>query len=219
MRQKDDTKTNTQSFNTYGFPDATSFAMGSAIHNLCAYDSVREALAEEVRGFREPLDFDELKQAPILNAFVAETLRKDPPAGGAQRKLTTDVEYEGYKLTKGSRVGFNVHLQTQNTDFYVDPDTFHIQRFLPANHPLVTNPLVQQAAKNVDFNGMKATFPVFGGGVHGCLGSNFARLELRILVTRLLQLYDIEELSREKVRFPTNGWKTEFRLTPRAAKK
>jgi cytochrome P450 len=64
----------------------------------------------------------------------------------------------------------------------------------------------------VDYNIMQANYAVFGGGSHGCLGSHFAKLEMRVLITRLLQKYNLMVRNSEKVYFPVNGWKNEFAL-------
>lgn len=188
--------------------------MGTAIHYLCESPQVSEAIAEEVKGFQEPLDFDELKNAPILNAFLAETWRLDPPAPGGQRKLTSTLEYDGFTFPKGVGVAYNAILQSQSSEIYPEPKKFDIQRFLPADHALVKDNNVQKAAEKVDFNSLKANYPVFGGGLHSCLGSHFAKLEMRVLVTRLLQSYKVEERNVQKLSFPINGWQNEFRLLP-----
>jgi len=193
--------------------DTTYASIGSAIHFLCEYPSIRTALIDEAKGFQEPLDYDELKSAPVLNAFLAETWRMDPPAPLGVRKLTKMQVYNGYTFPKGISVGYNISLLNKNSDLYPDPEAFNIERFLPANHPLVKDPQIQKASKHVDFNSMKANYPVFGGGLHACIGSHFAKLEMRVLVTRLLQSYSIEEQNPEKLYFPINGWANEFRLT------
>lgn len=188
--------------------------MGTAIHDLCEHPKVCQALVQEIKGFQEPLDFDELKNAPVLNAFLAEVWRIDPPIFQAQRKLIKTVEFGDYTFSKGVNVAYNVLLQTKSPDLFPEPEKFDIQRYLPAGHPLVEDVKVRKAAENVDFNSMKANYPIFGGGMHGCLGSQFAKLEMRVLVVRLLQSYRVEERNPEKIYFPINGWKTEFQLNP-----
>jgi cytochrome P450 len=189
----------------------TSYAsMGTALNYLSEYPAVTAALTKEVQSFQEPLDFDELKNAPILNAFLAESWRMDPPVPGAFRQLKENIDYKGYRLPKEMIVRYNIIAQSQNDDVYPTPSAFEIQRFLPKDHLLSQDPSLE--AKGVDYNNLKANYPIFGGGSHSCLGSHFAKLEMRVLLTRLLQSYDIQVRNSEKVYFPVNGWKNEFKL-------
>jgi cytochrome P450 len=191
--------------------DNTYASMGTALHYLSQYPDVLDALTKEVQSFQDPLSFDELKNAPILNAFLAESWRMDPPVAGAFRELKKDTEYKGYKLSKDMVIRYNILAASQNDDLYPSPLTFEIQRYLPKDHPLVVDSSLE--AQGVDYNNLKANYPIFGGGAHGCLGSHFAKLEMRVLLTRLLQNFKLEVRNSEKVHFPVNGWKNEFRLT------
>jgi len=48
----------------------------------------------------------------------------------------------------------------------------------------------------------------FGGGVHRCAGVNFAYLEMRVVLTILLQYYDFELLDKDPQ--PLKGVKTKW---------
>lgn len=193
--------------------------MGTASHYLSQHPDVYNAVTNEVESFQEPLDFDELKKAPLLNAFLAEMWRIDPPVNGAFRKLTKDTEYNGYIFQRDMVVRYDINASLQNEALYPNPSQFEIARFLPVDHPLLSlspssssNDRGGWSAKGVDYNIMQANYAVFGGGSHGCLGSHFAKLEMRVLITRLLQKYNLTVRNSEKVYFPVNGWKNEFSL-------
>jgi len=185
--------------------------MGTALHYLNENPVITKAMIEEVKSFQEPLDFDELKNAPILNAFMAECWRLDPPVTSTFRRLTEEQEHKGYTLRKDSLVTLNILLCTRNEQIYKQPEEFQIDRFLPRDHPLVQDSSLH--AEGVDYNALKANYPVFGGGIHSCIGHYFAKLEMRILLARLLQEYDLQLQNVEKVTFPVNGFKNEFKLT------
>merc|ERR1712038_1345314 len=190
--------------------DTTYASLGSALYVLHEHPSVREALVKEVKAFKEPLDFDELKDATLLNAFIAESWRINPPIVAAFRKVYKEaVDYKGYGIKKDMILSYNPALATQNEDIYKDPSKFDIQRFLPSDHSLVND--TSYTAKDVDY--MKGNYPVFGGGVHGCLGFHFAKLEMRIVITRLLQSYTLDVKNPVRFGMPLNGWKNDFKLT------
>lgn len=60
----------------------------------------------------------------------------------------------------------------------------------------------------------RASYPIFGGGTHVCLGKAFAQLELRVLAARMFRHYKVEVRNPQKI-FPVNGWNLEFKLTKR----
>jgi retinoid hydroxylase len=199
--------------------------MGTALHYLAHHPDVYHAVTKEVEAFQEPLDFDELKNAPLLNAFLAEMWRMDPPVNAGFRKLTKDAEYNGYSFQKHMIVRYDINASLQNEALYPNPAQFEIARFLPADYPLSSSSLSNGTddakpsfgqscwhAKGVDYNNMQANYAVFGGGSHACLGSHFAKLEMRVLIVRLLQKYHLTVRNSVKVWFPVNGWKNEFAL-------
>ncbi len=107
-----------------------------------------------------------LRQKPELamNA-VEETMRHRPIANSLMRTALNDVELDGYLIPRNTFVFVNTFAANRDPEIYEDPDRFDITRE------------VGSAVLS------------FGAGVHYCLGSNLARLELasalRILTTRM----------------------------------
>eukprot|EP00565_Helicotheca_tamesis_P009181 CAMPEP_0185729924 /NCGR_PEP_ID=MMETSP1171-20130828/7758_1 /TAXON_ID=374046 /ORGANISM="Helicotheca tamensis, Strain CCMP826" /LENGTH=477 /DNA_ID=CAMNT_0028398867 /DNA_START=146 /DNA_END=1579 /DNA_ORIENTATION=- len=188
--------------------DTTYASMGTALHCLSAYPEIYAELEKEAKSLKEPLDYEELKNAPVLTAFLTEMWRMYPPSSRAQRLLVEDVEFDDYKAKKGMVFKYCTHGALKNEKLYEDPYHFDIQRFLPDDHPLLLDPKMKS-------NGHKFTYsyPVFGGGVRSCIGIYFAKLEMRLFLTRLFQMYKLEVRNDERVHSPIGGWKNEFRLT------
>jgi cytochrome P450 len=90
----------------------------------------------------------------IIPAAVEELLRWETPVTGVARVAAADIELGGCPIKKGDSVG--VSIGSANTD-----------------------PSGYEAADVVDF-ARNPKHWAFGGGVHRCLGSHLARLELRI---------------------------------------
>jgi cytochrome P450 len=91
----------------------------------------------------------------VINPAVEELLRWESPVPAVARVASEDVEISGCPVASGRHV--MLLLASANTDDTVDPslDTVDLTR----------NPNPHLA---------------FGGGVHRCLGSHLARLELRV---------------------------------------
>lgn len=91
----------------------------------------------------------------IIPHAIEELLRWETPVPGVARRTTTDTELSGCPIPAGKQVV--VLLGSANTD----------ERFW-------------ERADEVDFHRQVNKHLAFGGGVHRCLGSHLARLELRV---------------------------------------
>ncbi len=91
---------------------------------------------------------------------VEELLRWETPVPGVPRVATEDVELCGERIEAGERI--TVLLGSANIDEHGFPQPENVDFQRPANRHLA-----------------------FGGGVHRCLGSHLARLELRVALEQL----------------------------------
>lgn len=96
----------------------------------------------------------------LIPGAVEELLRWETPVPGVPRVVTEDVELAGERLEAGERV--TVLLGSANIDESEFPE--------PAD---------------IDFERSANRHLAFGGGVHRCLGSHLARLELRVALEQL----------------------------------
>jgi cytochrome P450 len=91
---------------------------------------------------------------------VEELLRWETPVPGVPRVVAEDVELSGERLEAGERVTVLIGSANIDERGFPQPDDVDFER--PANRHLA-----------------------FGGGVHRCLGSHLARLELRVALEQL----------------------------------
>ena len=103
----------------------------------------------------------ELVEDPaLIPGAIEELLRWETPVPGVARVLASDTEIGGEQLTAGTRV--TVLIGSANTD---DAEF--------------------AKAETVDFRRESNRHLSFGAGIHRCLGSHLARLELRIALEEL----------------------------------
>ena len=103
----------------------------------------------------------ELAEDPsLIPAAVEELMRWESPVPGVARVLARDTEVAGAQLRAGTRV--TVLIGSANTD----EGEF-------------------DRADTVDFHREANRHLAFGGGIHRCLGSHLARLELRVAMEEL----------------------------------
>jgi cytochrome P450 len=91
---------------------------------------------------------------------VEELLRWETPVPGVPRVVAEDIELSGERLEAGERVTVLIGSANIDERGFLQPDDVDFER--PANRHLA-----------------------FGGGVHRCLGSHLARLELRVALEQL----------------------------------
>ena len=96
----------------------------------------------------------------LVPAAVEELLRWETPVPGVARGCTRDIDLAGERITAGTRV--TVLIGSANTDDVEFAD-----------------------AERVDFARDRNRHLAFGGGIHRCLGSHLARLELRVALEEL----------------------------------
>lgn len=96
-----------------------------------------------------------------IEAAIEEHLRLVPPVDLVPRRCTADVELEGTAIKAGQRVAYLVDSANRDPEQYDDPLDLRVGR-----------------AKNRSL--------VFGGGVHRCVGSHFARMVLRVEFEEIL---------------------------------
>ena len=141
----------------------------------------------------EPLTVKRMHQLPVLDRAVHETERLHPVTVVIARRAVETIEYAGYRIPKGAVVMVPPSLTHRMPDVFPDPDRFHPDRYL--DDPKVMKQLVG-----------------FGGGLHRCLGVQFAYQEIKLTVTRLLQRFDLELVDTAPI--PAAGQTTKWPQSP-----
>jgi cytochrome P450 family 142 subfamily A polypeptide 1 len=104
----------------------------------------------------------------LMNNAVEEMLRWTSPVKNMCRQLTADAEYHGTDLRQGEKVMLLFESANFDEAQFDDPEAFDISRF-PNSHL------------------------AFGFGTHFCMGNQLARLEISIMMRKVLErLPDIE---------------------------
>ncbi|MEM1052263.1 MAG: cytochrome P450 [Pseudomonadota bacterium] len=159
---------------------ATSF-----IYYLATLPDWQEKLREEVfavtggpdgGGVPRPLAYEDMSKLELTEMAFKETMRMIPPVPSMPRRAIKDFEFGGYRIPAGQAVGINIHWTHHSEEYWDAPHTFDPMRFTPdkvkARH--------------------KYAWVPFGGGAHMCLGLHFAYMQVKILLSQLLQRYRIE---------------------------
>ena len=145
---------------------ATTLAWG--LYHLAAQPAAQQRLFEELsETFPEGVvDPDRAGKLPYLTAVVNETLRLTPIAVAVPRRLREAVTLAGHHLPAGTNVGASIYV-AHRSRAWERPDEFEPERFLIGS----PSPFV--------------FFP-FGGGTRRCVGAEFARYQLAVVLGQLV---------------------------------
>lgn len=127
--------------------------------------------AEVMTAFADGLPTpDKLRKMPVMHAAAMETMRMYPITGILNRYASRDFSFQGYQINKGERLTMAIGVQNHIDQYFRQPDTFDIDRFMePRNEHKQKNALAP-----------------YGAGSHTCLGAGMAEVELALTVATLL---------------------------------
>jgi cytochrome P450 len=121
-----------------------------------------------------------LQQLVYTRAVLSEAMRIRPPAGILIRKISQDTEIDGYALKADSLAIFSIYNIHHHPDYWQQPEQFDPERFLTAEK-------------------RKFAYMPFGTGERVCIGNHFALLESQLLLSMIVQHYDVELLNNDEV--------------------
>jgi cytochrome P450 len=158
--------------------DALSSGTVSTLYYLAANPRwqarVREELCETVPN-RRRIALADLARCETAEWAVKEALRLNAAAPVLWRRSVRAFEYGGHAFPEGTITGVNPMLTHLLPEIWDEPDRYDPMRFSP-----------DRARGRHRF-----AFVPFGGGAHGCLGANFAYLQVRALLRSLLERHEL----------------------------
>lgn len=151
--------------------DTTASSLTLLVLHLLQHPPVLAWLQEELDAVPWPptaAGVEELDSLPRLNAVIQEVLRLVPPVGGFFRRTIAPVQLGPYTIPPGRVIQVDIAGSQRDGQVFADPDAFQPERHLGGSST------------------GSAAIP-FGIAPRVCLGKPLAELEMRLLLTRLLQ--------------------------------
>lgn len=127
-----------------------------------------------------------LQEPALMSTAIEEWLRYYTPVQTMARTVMKDAELGGQCIAKGDRLLMNFAAANRDPDQFDDPQLLDPER-KPNRHA------------------------AFGLGIHRCLGSNYARLMIDVMVSAVLRripdyVVDLESAKRYQTIGQVNGW-------------
>lgn len=157
--------------------DTSAIAISMLVYELGRNVDWQDQLRDEaLETPNDDLTLDDLDGGyPLLDAAFKESLRMYAPAGTLFRQAITDTEVAGHFIPRKSQIAINVYASMRLADWWPNPDRFDPGRFLRGAD---ASPVHRYA------------FAPFGGGVHKCLGQQFADMNVKVIMHHLLRRWE-----------------------------
>jgi cytochrome P450 len=114
---------------------------------------------------------------------IEESLRLYSPVWALSREAVNDDEVGGYRIPARSMIVLCPSVTHRHPEFWPEPETFDPARF---------------TAERSAARPKGAYFP-FLMGPHQCIGSEFALLEMRLVVARVLQQFELSLVPNQAI--------------------
>jgi sterol 14-demethylase len=150
----------------------------SLIELLQAPDYLERLLSELHQVYKpgDDVTFNSLRQIPLTEYAVKETLRLRPPLYILLRAAVQDFSYDGYHFPKGTWLATSPWVSHRLPQVFTDPLRFDPERFAPGREE----------------DKRQFTFISFGAGRHKCMGNAFAMLQVKTILAILLRGFAFE---------------------------
>ena len=135
-------------------------------------ERVREEL-DAVLGERS-LSFSDVPKFEFTTRVILEALRLYPPFWMVDRMALADDRAGDVAIPRGSTVVVFIHGVHHAPQYWENPESFDPERFTKSNEKLHT----------------PFTHLPFGAGPRGCIGGNYAMLQILMILSVLLRKYD-----------------------------
>jgi cytochrome P450 len=164
--------------------DALSSGTVSTLYYLARHpewqERVRQELCEAIPD-RHAMALGDVARCEQAEWAVKEALRLNAAAPVLWRRAIREISFAGHDFPAGTIVGANPMLTHLLPEIWQRPNDYDPSRFRPE----------EVRARH------RFAFVPFGGGAHGCLGANFATLQIRALLRHLLENHRLVPADRD----------------------
>ncbi|MGA9473151.1 MAG: cytochrome P450 [Terriglobales bacterium] len=123
-----------------------------------------------------PMTYGDVPRFEFVTQVIMEALRLYPPFWMVDRMAVADDRVGDVAIPRGSTVIVYVYGAHHAPSYWQNPGNFDTERFSKENEKLRT----------------PFTFLPFGGGPRGCIGGNYAMLQILMILSDLLRKYDFQ---------------------------
>src|SRR6202167_5487030 len=144
-------------------------------------DKVRQEFDSVLGG--APLSYSDVPKFEFAAQVIQEALRLYPPFWMVDRMALSDDRVGDLAIPRGSTVVVFIYGVHHSPQYWPNPESFDPERFSKANEKL--HPA--------------CAYLPFGAGPRGCIGGNYATLQILLILSVLLRKYDFQLASGQTI--------------------
>jgi cytochrome P450 len=153
--------------------ETTATTLAWSLYHLALNDDARIGVEEELCDVAGgAVNAGNVAKLTLLDATLNEIMRLNPVVTDVGRLLVQPRRIGGYDLPAGIGVVASTYLTHRRPDVWEDPLRFRPQRFLNGRPK-------------------QSSFFPFGGGIRRCLGQEFAKYEIKIVLEQVLSRFSV----------------------------
>jgi cytochrome P450 len=158
--------------------ETSSNALSWLLYLLSSHPDCLERVRQEFHSVlgEAPLSFGDVPKFEFATQVILEALRLYPPFWMVDRMAVADDRVGDLAIPRGSMVIVFVYGAHHAQRYWPDPESFDPSRFTKANEKMQT----------------PFTHLPFGAGPRGCIGGNYAMLQILMILSELLRRYDLQ---------------------------
>ncbi|KAI1138331.1 cytochrome P450 [Hypoxylon sp. FL0543] len=150
---------------------------------LLQHPEMLHRLTQEIRGAfpsYQSINAQSAQQLKYLQAVINEGLRLFPPGSQGFPRVSPGIELHGRHIPQGTEIYTSAWAVTHDERYFAEPMKFKPERWLDPNS-----------------RDMKEASQPFSLGPRGCLGRNFAYMEMNLILAKMLWTYDLELVNKD----------------------
>ncbi|KAH6697163.1 cytochrome P450 [Plectosphaerella plurivora] len=164
--------------------DTTGNAMSYALYRMASHPDWQAKLRDEIRSSGSKAagyPFQTLQALPILHGVMNETLRLHPPAPASLPRMTTrnGCEIGGMYFPGKTLVSMQAYTTNRHPNCFPEPEAFKPDRWI-ANGTITAGSSEQ---RDMSLS--------WGKGTRSCLGQHMAVMELKIMLARVVDDFEV----------------------------
>ncbi len=151
-----------------------------ALIELLRHPDIMSSTVEELDAIfsdGRSVSFQSLREIPILEGVIKETLRMHPPLIILMRKVMRDFCYGSFKVSAGDLVAVSPAVSNRLADYFPNPHQFDPARYADDRREDARNPW---------------SWIPFGAGRHKCVGSAFAMMQMKVIFSIVIRRLEFE---------------------------
>jgi len=188
-----------------------------ALLHISARPDIQESLyAEQVKHFGQPdgslrkMTYDEMKNLPVLDAVIRETLRMHPPIHSIIRKVIAPIDVPptlaaptkdtAYQIPKGYYVLSSPAVSQVDAQVWKNATSWEPGRWSDADGVAADEyaKYTEDTGEKVDYGfgliskGTESQYLPFGAGRHRCIGEQFAYLQVGTIIAAFVRRMEMQ---------------------------